>query len=49
MKRVTQAGNTVVFSPEGNYIQDGQTGEVMELEEKGGLFVLKVWAKTSGF
>ena len=46
--RVVQAGNRVVFSPQGSFVQDEGTGEKMPLEEKGGMYMLKLWAK-AGF
>ena len=43
--RVVQAGNRVVFAASGSYVEDEQTGETMELIEKGGMYMLKLWAK----
>ena len=43
--RVVQAGNRVVFAASGNYVEDEQTGEAMELVEKGAMYMLKLWAK----
>ena len=45
VKRIVQAGNRVVFEPEGSYIEDLQTGEHMTLREDGGMYMLKMWAK----
>ena len=47
VSKMVKAGNTVTFSPEGSYIYDGYTGEVMSLEESKGLYWLKVWIKSS--
>jgi len=47
--RVVQAGNRVVFAASGSYVEDEQTGETMELVEKGGVYMLKLWAKAQGF
>jgi len=47
--RVVQAGNRVVFAASGSYVQDEQTGETMALEEKGGMYMLKLWVKAQGF
>ena len=47
--RVAQAGNRVVFSASGSFVQDEQTGETMPLEEKGGAYMLKLWAEAQGF
>ena len=50
VSKMVKAGNTVVFSQEGSYIYDGYTGEVMNLEERKGMHMLKVWVKpSSGF
>jgi len=45
--RVAQAGNRVVFSAHGSFVQDEETGERMPLEEKGGMYMLKLWVKSS--
>ena len=47
--RVAQACNRVAFAASGSYVQDERTGETMELEEKGGVYMLKLWAKAPGF
>ena len=47
--RVVQAGNRVVFAASGSYVEDEQTGETMELVEKGGMYMLKLWVKAQGF
>jgi len=50
VSKMCKAGYTTVFAPEGSYIVDGYTGEVMNLQEINGLFMLKGWIKsTSGF
>ena len=41
VSKMTRAGYTAVFSPEGSYISDGYTGEVMNLQEVNGMFMLK--------
>ena len=47
--RVVQAGNRVVFSASGSFVHDEQTGERIPLEEKGGMYMLKLWVKAQGF
>ena len=47
--RVVQAGNRVVFSASGSFVQDEQIGETMELVEKGGMYMLRLWVKAQGF
>ena len=52
VSRLVGAGNSVVFSPTEAYIEDGQTGERVHLEEHGGMFTLKMWVQkpaASGF
>ena len=48
VRRMISAGNRVVFDPKGSYIEDPQTGEIMNLEERHNLFVLKLWTRSSG-
>ena len=47
--RVVQAGNRVVFSTSGSFVQDEQTGERMPLEDKGGMYTLQLLAKIQDF
>jgi len=47
--RVVQAGNRVVFASSGSYVEDETAGETMELIEKGGMYMLKLWVKAQGF
>ena len=47
--RVVQAGDRVVFAASGSYVKDEHTGETMALEEKGGMYMLKLWVKAQGF
>ena len=50
--RLVRAGNSVVFSPGGSYVYDPATGESMALQEKGGMYMLSMWARAgaaSGF
>ena len=46
VNKMLAAANRVVFSPEGSYLEDVNSGEVVWLKEQGGMFMLKVWAKT---
>jgi len=46
---MVKAGHTVVFDKEGSYIWDKSSGEVMNLEEVNGMFMLKAWVKSSTF
>ena len=48
VKKLIRAGNRVVFDEEhGSYIEDKQTGEKIWLEDRGGMFIMKMWVKTS--
>jgi len=47
--RCVQAGNKVVFAASGSYIEDEASGEVMPLQEKGGMYMLRLWVKAQGF
>ena len=47
VKRILQAGNRVVFDEETSYIEDKSSGERMYLEDRGGMFMLKVWVRSA--
>ena len=47
--RVVQAGNRVVFASSGSYVEDETAGETMELIEKGGMYMLRLWVKAQSF
>jgi len=38
-----------VFAASGSYVEDETAGETMELVEKGGMYMLKLWVKAQGF
>ena len=46
--KMVKAGNWIVFDEEGSYVEDKATGEVAWLEERGGMYMLKLWVKASG-
>ena len=48
VRRCLQAGNRVVFDPKGSYVEDMDSGERMTLQEKDGMYMLKLWVKTEG-
>ena len=48
VRRCVQAGDMVVFSKNGSYVQDELTGEKMELQERNGMYLLKLWVKQPG-
>ena len=45
VKKVTQAGNRVVFDEDGSYIEDKMTGERLTMRDEGGMYMLKMWVK----
>jgi hypothetical protein len=45
VSRMVQAGNRVVFEQSGSYVEDLHSGERMHMEEKGGMYMLKVWVE----
>ena len=45
VSQLVKSGNTVVFSPEGSWIYEEASGEYMEMEERNGMYMLKVWVK----
>ena len=49
VSRMVQAGNTVVFSRSGSYVEDEQTNERIPLREQGGMYMLKLWVKNQSF
>ena len=50
VSRMVKAGKRVVFDAQGSYVEDTRTGEVMNLREVGGMYMLKLWVKRdSGF
>ena len=45
VRKIVEAGNRVVFGPRGAHIEDCSTGETLELQSVGGMYVLKIWVK----
>ena len=45
VSQMVKAGNTVVFSPQGSWIYEEESGEFMEMEESKGMYMLRVWAR----
>ena len=46
VRRVCGAGNRVVFEEGKGYIEDVKTGERINMVEKDGMYMLKMWVKT---
>ena len=47
--KMVKAGHRIVFDEEGSYVEDKATGEVAWLEERVGMYMLKLWVKASAF
>jgi hypothetical protein len=45
VSKMVQAGNRVVFSKEESYVEDVVTGERMYMQDRGGMYMLKLWVK----
>ena len=45
VRRMVDAGNRVVFDKQGSYIEDPITKEVMNLEDRHGMYVLRLWTR----
>ena len=45
VSRMVHAGNRVVFEQSGSYVEDLQSGERMQMVERGGMSMLKVWVE----
>ena len=43
VKPLCAAGNKVVFDDEGSYILNKATGKITKMEEKRGVYVIRVW------
>ncbi len=49
VRRAIDGGNRIVFEKGWSYIENVSTGEKTWMEEKGGMFMLKVWVPREGF
>ena len=45
VSRVIHNGSRVVFDSDGSYIEDKTNGEIINLAERNGMFMLKLWTK----
>ena len=45
VKRLCQAGHRVVFGETGSFVEDKGTGEVMEIREEAGEYMLEMWVE----
>ena len=46
VKKTVTAGNQVVFDENGSYIENKVTKERLWMTEQGGMYMLRLWAKT---
>ena len=44
-KRHAQQGYRVIFNPQGSYGENITTGDWTPIEQKSGIFIMKLWAK----
>ena len=49
VSKVVGTDHRVVFDSEGSYMEDMWTKERLWLEERGGMYMLKLWVKREGF
>ena len=49
VKKMTKAGNRVIFDEDGSYIENKSTGDRLWMHEDHGMYVLKLWVKRSPF
>ena len=47
VSKMMRSGHRVVFDQNGSYIEDPTSGEIMNLQERNGVFVLRLWTKAS--
>ena len=45
VRKMVQAGHSIVFSKNGSYVEDDETRERLYLQEKGGMYMLKLWVQ----
>ena len=49
VSKITRGGSRVVFDMDGSYIEDKTTHERMNLAERNGMYMLRLWTQRSGF
>ena len=47
VSKLCEAGYAVVFHPKWSYIEDMETGEKMDLEQREGLYQLRAWVRAA--
>ena len=45
VSKIVRNGHRVVFEQGNSYIEDLNTGECMAMRERGGMYMLRLWAK----
>ena len=46
VKKMVNAGNRVVFEPDGGYIENVHTGKKIDMTDRGGMYTIKMWVRT---
>ena len=49
VRKVCEAGNRVVFDGEDSYIEDKSSGQRLQMEDKNGMYMLRMWVKEADF
>ena len=49
VRAMCDAGYECLLSTQGGFIRDEETGEMIPLQRKGNLYVLRAWARTADF
>ena len=50
VSKIVALGHRVVFDKEnGSYIEDTTSGERLWLQERGGMYILRLWVRKAGF
>ena len=45
VRKMVNAGNRVVFEPEGGYIENVTSGSRIAMTDKGGMYTIKMWVQ----
>ena len=45
VRKMVNAGNRVVFEPNGGYIENMHTGSKIDMTDKGGMYTIKMWVQ----
>ena len=45
VRKMVNAGNRVVFEPDGGYIENVTSGSRITMTDKGGMYTIKMWVQ----